>query len=69
MIDSPCKDCKRRKLGCHDSNKCKDWAEYVIACKKKREENMARKEERFQEKKDAMTHLKRHGVKLNKGRK
>ena len=68
-MDSPCKGCKRRKVGCHDSQKCKEWADYVAAYKKKREENMARQEEQFQEKKDAIIHLRRHGVKVNKGRK
>lgn len=28
-MKSPCKDCKRRKIGCHNVEKCKDWAMYV----------------------------------------
>lgn len=30
---SPCKDCKKRFVGCHDSTKCKKWAAYVEAKK------------------------------------
>lgn len=26
---SPCKDCKRRKVGCHNVNMCPAWREYV----------------------------------------
>lgn len=30
---SPCKDCKKRFVGCYDSTKCKKWAAYVEAKK------------------------------------
>ena len=25
----PCLDCRRRRVGCHDPNVCKAWAEYT----------------------------------------
>lgn len=27
-MNSPCMECKRRSLGCHNVNTCKPWAEY-----------------------------------------
>lgn len=30
-MNSPCKDCKRRKIGCHDVEKCNAWREHVEA--------------------------------------
>lgn len=59
ITESPCKDCKRRKLGCHDSKKCKAWAEYVQTKKAAR----AAAEERRLERKDKAFHARRHGLK------
>ena len=56
---SPCKDCKKRFLGCHDSNRCKKWAEYVIAKKAVHQ----RRQEYYQQKVDEKTSLARHGKK------
>lgn len=29
----PCLDCRRRRVGCHDPNVCKAWAEYTAQAK------------------------------------
>lgn len=28
-MTSPCKDCQRRTLGCHNVDECQDWKAYV----------------------------------------
>ena len=28
MIQTPCKGCKRRNLGCHDPEYCPEWGKY-----------------------------------------
>lgn len=33
-MTSPCKECQKRTLGCHDVNTCQQWREYVEAKKK-----------------------------------
>ena len=37
MIKSPCRDCLKRKPGCHDPEKCELWAAYAAACEAVRE--------------------------------
>lgn len=46
---SPCMDCKRRKVGCHDVKKCKAWAEYVDKKKAAQAAAVERSMERFDE--------------------
>ena len=29
----PCLDCRRRRVGCHDPETCKAWAEYIAHAK------------------------------------
>lgn len=29
----PCLDCRRRRVGCHDPETCKAWAEYTAQAK------------------------------------
>lgn len=29
----PCLDCRRRRVGCHDPETCKAWAEYIAQAK------------------------------------
>lgn len=48
---SPCKDCKRRKQGCHDVKKCKAWAGYV---EQKKKEWAVREELRLEKKDRAL---------------
>lgn len=55
-MTSPCKDCKRRKVGCHNVETCKVWAAYVEANKAHLLARYAAKEER----EDVMKHLRRH---------
>lgn len=33
----PCKDCTRRRVGCHNVNTCEDWRAHVETEKKRRE--------------------------------
>lgn len=35
-MTSPCKDCKRRKVGCHNVKTCKAWAKYVASKEKRK---------------------------------
>ncbi len=32
-IQSPCMNCLRRRVGCHDPEACKAWAEYAAQAK------------------------------------
>lgn len=47
---SPCKDCDRRFLGCHNVKLCKKWAEYVVAKKKNKDNHVELRKERADEK-------------------
>lgn len=58
---SPCKDCKRRKVGCHDIRTCAEWNEYVAFNKAVKE---ARHEQARQED-DYSLQLQRHGRRLH----
>ena len=31
-IEAPCRDCKRRKVGCHNEETCPEWKEYREKC-------------------------------------
>lgn len=66
-MDSPCKGCKRRKVGCHDSEKCEKWREYVEANKERLLKNQERREAEYQTRKDRENHLRRHGRSHQKG--
>ena len=59
-MTSPCKECQRRTLGCHDSKVCEDWRRYVEERKKVRDARAAVKEQGN----DFEQHLRRHGCKL-----
>lgn len=39
---SPCKDCTRRKVGCHNVETCKDWKKYVEALRAERAERVGK---------------------------
>ena len=32
-LKPPCLDCQERRVGCHDPNVCKAWAEYAAQAK------------------------------------
>lgn len=59
-MNSPCNDCKRRSVGCHNADTCKPWGEYVEKVRMAREqrfEDMLRCD-------DWKRHVKRHGATL-----
>ena len=62
-MDSPCKGCTKRKIGCHNVETCKPWRAYV-------EINKARldaKNEAHEEFAAVKAHLRRHGYNRPKG--
>lgn len=56
---SPCKDCTKRYVGCHNVEKCKEWAVFVEDQKKKREWKL----EQYMLDRDVEYRYKRMGVK------
>lgn len=59
-MTSPCKDCERRTLGCHNVDTCDKWRDYVEARKKASDQ----KAETVRQCNDWERHLRRHGCKL-----
>ena len=59
-MTSPCKDCKRRKVGCHNVEKCKEWSEYV----QMNQARLAAKYEAHEETEDIKRHMRRHGHRI-----
>ena len=59
-MNSPCKECKKHKAGCHNVDTCKPWREYV---EKVREANEKRQEARINGN-DWAQHVRRHGAKI-----
>lgn len=47
MATSPCKDCERRSVGCHNGSVCAAWAEFEQQVKAEREAANARLEEKY----------------------
>lgn len=58
-MTSPCKDCKRRKVGCHNTETCVGWAEYVEANKTRLLAQFEAKEEYEDRKQSSYRHAKR----------
>lgn len=58
-MKSPCKECERRKVGCHNVDTCAQWREFV---QYNREANDGRNEYRMEQEIRA-GHLKRRGYK------
>lgn len=56
---SPCKECKRRKTGCHNVETCAKWREYVELMKKKRAAAAEKRDAHM----DWEEHLRRRGRK------
>ena len=60
-MTSPCQNCKRRKVGCHNVDSCKAWRDYVekvrMAKEKRLEDSMGSE--------DYCQHIKRHGGTLS----
>lgn len=53
---SPCKDCKRRKIGCHNVETCEPWRVYVEA----NQARLAARRQVYEEYEDVKSHLLRH---------
>lgn len=58
-MNSPCKECKRRKPGCHNVNTCEKWRQYVELMQKKRADTAQNREVSM----DWEQHLRRRGRK------
>lgn len=58
-MKSPCKECPRRKVGCHNVDTCDEWREYV----KTNQEANERRDEYRMEQTIREGHLKRRGYK------
>lgn len=58
MPNPPCKDCPRRKIGCHDVDICQPWREYTEA----KQAVKAKMEEQAEKTDDWYRHLMRRGV-------
>lgn len=56
-MKSPCKECPRRKVGCHNVDTCEQWREYV----KTNQEANARRDEYRQDQEARTSHLRRRG--------
>lgn len=56
---SPCKNCERRKVGCHNVDTCTEWREYV----KTTQEAQLRRGEYREEQAARTSHLRRRGYK------
>ena len=54
---SPCKNCERRKVGCHNVDTCPEWLEYV----KTKQEAKAKRDDYREEQATRTAHLKRRG--------
>ena len=59
-MKSPCKECTRRKLGCHNVDTCPQWREYVENNQKAK----AIRSETAMQGCDWERHLRRHGQKV-----
>lgn len=59
-MKSPCKDCQRRTLGCHNVDTCPEWRGYV----ENNERLKALKSETARQGIDWEQHLRRHGCKV-----
>lgn len=59
-MTSPCKDCQRRRIGCHNVDECREWREFTEA----KEKLNALKSENSKHSNDWEQHLRRHGVKI-----
>ena len=58
-MKSPCKECPRRKVGCHNVDTCEEWREFVNAVQEAR----GRRDEYRREQQIREGHLKRRGYK------
>jgi len=56
---SPCKDCERRKVGCHNVDTCPEWRLYVESVQKAK----VRRDEYREEQCARTSHLRRRGCK------
>ena len=56
-MKSPCKECQRRTLGCHNVDTCTEWRDYVETKKKA----YAAKMETAKQGNDWIQHMRRHG--------
>ena len=56
---SPCKECPRRKVGCHNVDTCEEWREFVKATQEANE----RRDEYRREQQIREGHLMRRGYK------
>lgn len=56
-MKSPCKDCQRRTLGCHNVDACPEWREYVESVQAEK----AKRREVRMEQEAWGAHLKRRG--------
>ncbi len=60
-MKSPCKDCARRKVGCHNVDTCPAWQEYV----KDVQAAKAMRDEYRMEQESRNAHLKRRGCPMS----
>jgi hypothetical protein len=58
-MKSPCKDCERRKVGCHNVDTCPQWLAFVQS----NQEAKVRRDEYLEEQNARTSHLKRRGYK------
>lgn len=56
-MKSPCKDCARRKVGCHNVDTCREWREYVEA----NQAAQARRRDNTEKGSNWQEHLRRRG--------
>lgn len=56
-MDGPCKDCARRKVGCHNVDTCPEWRMHVQRVQEARN----RRDEYREEQVTRTEHLKRRG--------
>jgi len=57
-MNGPCKDCPRRKVGCHNVDTCEAWRVYVDQVRAAKENRNA---DRLKAD-DVIQHMRRHGV-------